>query len=206
MSPGEPPTVRFTLGEGVEALLAESSYPFPRLVELHAIDLVAVTEVVRCVHARAPGGFDLPEAALVALRFVAGKLTSARICPHVGPLSDAEAARVSEQVAALVGRAGWRRVPGLGTAAGAISAELADPDTPIDALILVGKWIYGDDEVLIEVERSGSAEVPGEPTPAPTSLVRVRIENAPLVERAIAEVADTGSEIIWRRRAEEDAP
>jgi hypothetical protein len=200
MTQDDRPTVRFTLGDGIEQLLAASSYPF-EIVELHDMDLVPVTRVVRCAYARSPGAFELPEAALVALSFRAGKITAARVCPHAGALDERGAGLVAEEVAARVEGAGWRRVPGLGLEVSAVSRELSDPARPTDTTLLVGKWLYGDDAVLLEVDRSGSAAPRGEPLPPPTCLVRVRLENAPLTKRAIDEIKGNGRNVIWRKGA-----
>jgi len=200
MSPDDQPTVRFALGDDIERVLSASSYPI-HVVELHGIDLVQVTALVRVEHARSPGGFTLPEVPLVVLAFHAGKLTGARLCPHAGPFDDAGAAAAGERVAAIVEEAGWRRVPGLGVPPDAVLAELSDPARPVDTRVLVGKWMYGDDAVLLEVDRSGSAVVPGEPPSPPISRVRMRIENAPLTKRAIGEVEGSGRNVIWRRGA-----
>jgi hypothetical protein len=192
------PTVAFTLGDNPEALLAASTFPFD-FSQIHAIDLVATACPVRFRYTRAPGGFELPLAGLVAISFVQGVITSARVCPHLGSLTEEEAYTIAANVVPRVLAADFRAVAGLGTGLEALPFELNDKERAIDTTILVDKWTYGDDSVLLQVERSGSADLDRKPAP-PMHLVRIRIENGPLTRKAIARLSDDGHDVVWKRQ------
>jgi hypothetical protein len=195
--PADLPLVALALGDTPDALLASSTFPF-ELDRVHAIELVPVTRAVRFRCTRRPGGFDLPLAGLVAISFTAGLITSARVNPHLGNLTEEEATGVAFSVGPALVEAGYRPVAGLGKGAEALPYQLADRERSVDTTILVGKWTYGDDAVLLEVERSGAATVDRKPAP-PRHLVRVRLENGPLTRRQIAQVSGAGRDVVWER-------
>ena len=103
------------------------------------------------------------------------------------------------QTVDLVERAGWTRLPGIGMEASAVTTRLSDPSRPGDTRLIVGKWMYGNDAVFVEVNRSSHAHARGEAPPPPTSVVRVRLENGPLAKQAIAEVQGDGKRVVWRK-------
>lgn len=195
--PANLPLVALALGDTPDALLAGSTFPF-ELDRIHAIELVPVTRAVRFRCTRSPGSFELPLAGLVAISFTAGLITSARVNPHLGSLTEEEAVGVASSVVPRLVEAGYRPVAGLGKGAEALPYQLADRERAVDTTILVGKWTYGDDAVLLELERSGSAGPDRRPGP-PKHLVRVRLENGPLTRKQLAQVSGAGRDVVWER-------
>lgn len=196
-APDDLPTVAFALGDDPDALLRGSTVHFD-LPAVHAIDLVPVTRAVRFVCTRAPGRFELPLAGLVAISFLGGRINSARINPHLGGLDEASATDLAADVVARVEAAGYQRVAGLGRSVRAIPFDLADRERPVDTTLLLGKWMHGDDAVLIELERSGSSNL-DRSVDAPSHVVRLRLENGPLTRRQSATVNGAGRDVVWRR-------
>lgn len=191
------PVVALALGDGPGDLLAQSTYPFD-FKQIKAIDLVSAIGAVRFRFTRDPGGFELPLAGLVILSFLGGRINSVRVNPHLGGLAEGAAIEVAASVHPRVEGAGFRRVPGLGKSIEVLPFELADRARPLDTTILVAKWMYGNDAILLELERSGSSNLERKPEP-PSHLVRLRIENGPLTRRQSALVVGTGRDVVWKR-------
>lgn len=192
--PSPLPIVAFALGDAPDALLRQSTLPF-ELAEVHAIDLVPVTRAVAFRCTRAPGAFEVPVAGLVTISMLGGRINSARVNPHLGGLDEAAAVDVAADIVSRVEGAGYRPVAGLGRSPRAIPVDLADPERPVDTTLLIGKWMLGDDAVLLELERSGSVG-----QEAPRHVVRLRLENGPLTRRQSAQVTGAGRDVVWRRR------
>lgn len=192
------PLVAFALGDRPDALLASSTFTFD-FFQIRAMDSVLVTRPVRLRHGRKRGVFELPFAGVVAISFVGGAITGARVCPHSGSLTADEAHAVAADVVPRLVGAGYRAAVGLGKGVDALPALLAaERERKVDMTLLVGKWSCGDDAVLVEVERSFAAS---EKNPEPRHAVRLRIENATLHRRAAAAITGAGHNVVWKRKA-----
>lgn len=196
------PLVAFALGDRPDALLASSTFTFD-FFQIRALDSVLVTRPVRLRHGRKRGVFELPFAGVVAISFVGGAITSARVCPHSGSLTAEQAHAVAADVVPRITGAGYRAAVGLGKGVDALPSllaerEIAERERKVDTTLLVGKWSCGDDAVLLEVERSLAA---GEKNPEPRHAVRLRIENATLQRRATSAISGAGHNVVWKRKA-----
>lgn len=135
------PVVSVALGQRVRDVERRSTAPV-RFSDRDLGTAILERDPAALAYADPAHAFTLPPGRFLRLDQAAGRLTDAKTTPHLDALTGPEAVALVDSVSRLLERAGWQRVPGVGTGAAAVqeAARFAASGNGGFGVTHVGTW------------------------------------------------------------------